>query len=171
MAVTVQWGPKSFVVSPGQVVPVRDLTTGYSRKSETNNDTSGQPTTNTTGLELQQVKFSTTYMIAAGVDPITEIADWKSHFGKQYPLILNGQQFGPDLMELVSVDFSNLKLDNNGRILSMGEANSFEEFVPQPNSVDQKKDEQQSDAGTAEGAMFAGPSTTEKANKKETPAR
>lgn len=46
MAVTVQWGPKSFVVSPGQVVPVRDLTTGYSRKSETNNDTSGQPTTN-----------------------------------------------------------------------------------------------------------------------------
>ena len=89
MAVTVQWGPKSFVVAPGQVVPVRDLTTGYSRKSETNNDTSGQATTNTTGLELQQIKFSTTYMIAAGADPIAEIADWKSQFGKQYPLILS----------------------------------------------------------------------------------
>ena len=171
MAVTVQWGPKSFVVAPGQVVPVRDLTTGYSRKSETNNDTSGQATTNTTGLELQQIKFSTTYMIAAGADPIAEIADWKSQLGKQYPLILNGQQFGPDLMELVSVDFSNLQLDNNGRILSMDAAISFEEFVPQTTTVDQKNEQTQTDAGSAEGAMSAGPSTTEKENKKETPAR
>ena len=64
-----------------------------------------------------------------------------------------------------------MQLDNNGRILSMDAAISFEEFVPQTTTVDQKNEQTQTDTGTAEGAMSAGPSTTEKASKKETPAR
>ena len=165
-----KWGNKGFLVSPSKIVPLLNLTTGFSRKEETGEDTSGQPTTNTQGLELQQIKLSTTYMASVGVDPRGQIEEWRAQFGKRYPLYINGQQFGPDLLELVSVDISNVQLDNQGRFLSVDVSVTLEEYIPQPTTVSEKKGET-SDTGSNEGAMAAGPSTTEKAAKKTTTAR
>ena len=84
---TAQWGSRIFQVDPSRVVPLLSLSTGYARKSETNNDTSGQPTTNTRGLELQQFTLSTRYVAAVGLDPRAEIEAWRGEFENRYPLI------------------------------------------------------------------------------------
>lgn len=165
-----KWGNKGFLVSPTKIVPLLDLTTGFSRKSETNNDTSGKPTTNTQGLELQQIKLSTTYVAAVGVDPRAQIEDWRAQFGKRYPLYINGKQFGPDLLELVSFDVSNVKLDNAGNFLALDISVTLEEYVPATTTVSDKNGNT-SATGTKEGAMAAAPSSTEKESKKTTTSR
>lgn len=134
-----QWGPKSFMVSPGQVVPLTDLTTGYTRKQGNGTDTSGQPTTNTRGIELQKINISTRYVAIAGCNPREEMEGWKGLFGVQYPFFLNGTQLGPDLMELDNVDFSNIMMDDIGRILSVDASISLIEYIPQSEQVSEKK--------------------------------
>ena len=134
-----KWGNKGFLVSPSKIVPLLSLSTGFARKSDTNNDTSGQPTTNTRGIELQSIKLDTRYVASAGVDPRGQIDEWKSQFGKYYPLYINGKQFGPDLLELDSVDVSNILMDNRGEFLSVDISITLIEYVPQETSLSEKK--------------------------------
>lgn len=173
-----KWGNKGFLVSPSKIVPLLSLSTGFARKSDTNNDTSGQPTTNTRGLELQQIQLETRYVAAAGVDPRGQIEEWKQQFGKHYPLQINGQQFGPDLLELVSVDISNVQLDNRGRFISVDVSITLEEYIPPETTVTDKKADTSSSGGssgssggTKSQAMSTGPTSTEKTTKKTTVAR
>ena len=173
---TAQWGSRIFQVDPSRVVPLLSLSTGYARKSETNNDTSGQPTTNTRGLELQQFTLSTRYVAAVGLDPRAEIEAWRGEFENRYPLILNGSQFGPDLLELVSVDVSEVLLDNQGRMLSADVSITLEEYIPPETTVTDKKEPTggstgDSSGGTKSQAMSAGPKAAEKETMKPTPAR
>lgn len=165
-----KWGNKGFLVSPEKIVPMLALSTGFVRKADTNNDTSGQPTTNTRGIELQEIQLQTRYLAAMGVDPRGQIDEWKAEFGKQYPLYINGQQFGPDLLELDRVDITEIKLDNNGKFLSVDMTINLIEFIPQTTTVNEKKGSTSS-SGSKAGAMAAGPSSTQKAAKKTTPAR
>ena len=165
-----KWGNKGFLVSPSKIVPLLSLSTGFARKSDTNNDTSGQPTTNTRGIELQSIQLNTRYVAGMGVDPRGQIEEWKQQFGKHYPLTINGQQFGPDLLELVSVDVSNIILDNTGRFISVDIAVTLEEYIPPETTVTEKKADSggssSSSGGSKSQAMSAGPSSTEKAAKK-----
>lgn len=165
-----KWGNKGFLVSPEKIVPMLSLTTGFVRKAETNNDTSGQPTTNTRGVELQEIRLETRYLASMGVDPRGQIDEWRAQFGKQYPLYIEGKQFGPDLLELDSVDITNIKLDNKGRFLSVDMTITLIEFIPQETKVSEKKSTSGA-ASSKDGAMSAGPSSTEKAAKKTTTAR
>lgn len=164
------WGNKGFLVSPNKIVPLLNLTTGFSRKSDTNNDTSGQPTTNTRGLELQTIKLETRYVASLGVDPRGQIDEWKAQFGKRYPLYINGRKFGPDLLELDSVDVSNIQMDNRGRFLSVDISITLVEYVPPTTTVTQKNSTTAS-TGTNSGAMAATASSTDKTTKKTTIVR
>ena len=161
-----KWGNKGFLVSPEKIVPLLSLSTGFARKSDTNNDTSGQPTTNTRGLELQTIQLETRYVAGTGVDPRGQIEEWRNQFYKRYPLYINGQQFGPDLLELVSVDISNVQLDNKGRFISVDVAVTLGEYIPPTTTVSEKKETSSGTAGTKAGAMAAAPSTTDKQAKK-----
>lgn len=175
-----KWGNKGFRINPNQIAPIMDLGTGFARKSDTNNDTSGQPTTNTRGLELQTITLETTYLAGAGVDPRGQIEDWKKQFGQRWPLIINGQQFGPDLLELESVDFSNIMLDNRGRFLRVDASITLVEYVPPTTTVTAKQQSNgtstsstgtvgtSSTSGTTAQAMSVAPSSDEKAAKKAT---
>lgn len=165
-----KWGPKGFIVSPGKIVPLLSLSTGFARKSDTANDTSGQPTTNTQGMELQKIQIETRYVAAAGVDPRGQIEEWRSQFGKRWPLYINGKQFGPALLELVSVDVSNVLMDDYGRFLSIDVSITLEEYVPPLTTVSQKNAAAAS-SGSNDGAMAATASSTDKANKKTTTVR
>ena len=53
MEYTALWGPKGFIVSPSKIVPLMNLSTSFSVKTDSGNDTSGTATTNTKGRELQ----------------------------------------------------------------------------------------------------------------------
>lgn len=165
-----KWGNKGFLISPSKVVPLLNLSTGFARKSDTNNDTSGTPTTNTRGLELQTIKLETRYIAGAGVDPRGQIEEWKAQFGKRFPLYINGQQFGPDLLELVSVDISNVLLDNKGRFIAVDVAVTLEEYVP-PTTTVSEKNATATSSGSNSGAMAATASSTDKAAMKTTVAR
>lgn len=128
MEYTAKWGPKGFLVSPTKIVPLRDLSTSFSVKSDNGNTTSGTKTTNTRGRELQSVSLSTLYVGAAGVDPRTQIAEWESLVGQSYPLYIAGERFGPQKLMLKSVNVSDILLTNTGTFLQCAVALSFEEY-------------------------------------------
>lgn len=128
MQYTAKWGPKGFIVSPTKIVPLRDLSTSFSIKSDNGNTTSGTKTTNTRGRELQTLSLSTLYVRAAGVDPRGQIAQWESLVGEAYPLYIAGERFGPQKLMLKSVSVSDVLLSNTGLFLQCAISLSFEEY-------------------------------------------
>lgn len=170
MVYMARWGNKGFIVNPSIIVPISAFSTSFKRKSDANEDTSGQPSTNTRGMELQPIHLETTYLAGAGVDPRGQIEDWKKQFNVKAPLYLNGKQFGPALLQLDSVSFDNFKFDNLGRIIQMDASIDLTEYVPPTTKVSDKTATAASDS-TKSGALAAKPTTDEKAAKKVTPAR
>lgn len=125
-----KWGNKGFIVDATKIAPLTNLSTTRSRKTNTASDTSGTPTTNTTGMEPQKISLETIYVAGAGVDPRAQIDEWEQQFDQRHPFMLNGKQFGPPLMELESVDFTDFILDNQGCIHSVKCAVVLVEYVP-----------------------------------------
>lgn len=164
-----KWGNKGFLVSPDQIAPVKNLATSFKRKADENEDTSGTPPTNTRGLENQTITLDTTYIAGTGVDPRAQIEDWKNQFGKQYPLLINGQQFGPDLLELDSVSFSDVLLDNKGNFLRVTASITLVEYTPATKKVSSKT--KSSSSSSKSSAASATASTKDKSEKKYTPNR
>lgn len=150
-----KWGNKGFLVDSTKIVPLSGLSTGFNRKSDTNNDTSGTPTTNTRGIDLQTINLSTTYLAAAGIDVRAQIEDWKKQFGLRYPLEINGKQFGPKLLELDGVSFSDITLDNAGRFLSAQCSITLVEYVPPTTTVSSKNNANSGASGTQTGSKQA----------------
>ena len=164
-----KWGNKGFLINPDKIVPILSMSTGFARKDDENEDTSGTPTTNTRGMELQEISLETRYLAATGTDPRAQIEDWKKQFGLRFPLYINGKQFGPDLLELDAVDFSNFLFDNQGRFLQVDAAITLVEYVPPTTTVSSKQGE--TAEASNEGALAAGASSDDKEAKKTTTAR
>lgn len=114
-----RWGPFGFLVSPSKIVPFDNFSTSINLKTDSGNDTSGTSATNTRGLELQSMSFSTKYMRALGVDPRERFEAWKAQVGNSYPLYLGDQRFGPAKMMLTGVSVSELITNNDGSFLSV----------------------------------------------------
>ena len=131
MEYTALWGPKGFIVSPTKIVPLLNLSTSFSVKTDSGSDATGTATTNTRGRELQTVSLSTLYVRGAGVDPRGQIAEWETQVGKAYPLYIEGQRFGPNKLMLKSVDISDVLLSNTGKFLQVAVALKFEEYAEQ----------------------------------------
>ena len=129
MEYTALWGPKGFIISPSKIVPLMNLSTSFSVKTDNGNDTSGTATTNTRGRELQSVSLSTLYVRGAGVDPRGQIAEWEAQVGKAYPLYIQGQRFGPSKLMLKSVDVSDILMTNSGKFLQCAVSLKFEEYT------------------------------------------
>lgn len=166
-----QWGSKGFLVSPGKIVPVSAISTAYVLKSESNNDTSGTPPTNTRGLELEEITLETTCLAAAGVDPRSQLEEWKSLVGEANPLYIQGKRFGPKLLQLRQVSVKNVLLDNAGRFLSVDLSISLQEYTPPSTKVSSKPfasafQSVGSSSGSNSAALAAKPSTDDKATKK-----
>lgn len=128
MGYQARWGPKGFVISASKIVGIEDLKTAYALKTDTNEDTSGTPPTNTKGRELQTVSFSTTYLRAAGTDPRGQLKEWYAQVGNAYPLYLGEKIFGPPKLQLQTVDVSDVKLDNAGNMLACKVSLTFKEY-------------------------------------------
>lgn len=128
MQYTAKWGPKGFLISANRIVPLMDLKSTVSVKSETQNDSSGASKTNVKGRELQPISLSTMYLRAAGVDPRAQIEEWEALVGQSNPLIIENKRFGPAKLMLKSVTSSDILLDNNGAFLQAKVSLSFEEY-------------------------------------------
>ena len=122
------WGPMIFQTSPSQVVPFDGFGTSVSLKTDTQSDTSGTSQTNTRGLELQPMSFSTTYMTALGAKPQARLDEWTSLVGKSHPLYIGGKRFGPAKMTLKKVESSDFLFGVNGEILKVTVKITLEEY-------------------------------------------
>lgn len=178
MGYTAKWGPKGFIVSPTKIVPLLNLSTSFSVKSDSGNEASGTAATNPRGRELQTVSLSTLYVRGAGVDPRGQIAEWEAQVGQSYPLYIGGQRFGPAKLTLKSVDVSDILLTNSGRFLQAAIALTFEEYSDQKTKAGSGTSNSASSAKAAavyntvadqkKNALNATASSADKAAKKPT---
>ena len=124
-----QWGHKGFLVDPTKIVPFNDLATAFTLKSEYHTDTTGKEPVYVRGRELQSITLSTTYLSVLNVDPRNQMRQWYDCIGMTYPLYINGIQFGPPLLQLVQVDWSNFLFLQNGKIIGVDAAIMFNEYI------------------------------------------
>lgn len=130
MRYTATWGPKGFIISEDKIVSLNDFSTSYALKTDTNEDTSGTPPTNTKGLELQEITLSTTYSAAMGTIPRAQIAEWKAQIGNSYPLYIKGKVFGPPKLQLIKVDVSDVVFLPDGGMFSCTISVTLREYSP-----------------------------------------
>lgn len=171
MEYTAKWGPKGFIVSPSKIVPLLNLSTSFSIKSDSGNDASQKNTTNTRGRELQTVSLSTLYVRAAGVDPRGQIAEWEAQVGKAYPLYVEGQRFGPAKLMLKSVEVSDVLLTNSGKFLQAAIALSFEEYVETASKSSTKSSSSSSSSASKAAATYNSITEQKKKALNATPTR
>lgn len=127
MGYTAKWGPKGFLVSEKKIVPLGEVSTSITMKTDNGEDTSGTPPTNTRGRELQPVSFSTTYLRSAGVDPEAQFKAWGDLVGESYPLYIGNKRFGPKKLMLNGVD-ATMTYAPNGLLLKADLTLNFEEY-------------------------------------------
>ena len=123
-----KWGPKGFTYSSDKVVPFWDLATSYALKQGNNIDTSGTEPTNTTGREVQVITFRTKYAAYLGTDPKAQMHEWYDLMEDVWPFYVGGEQFGPPLLQLQSVDWSNYEIAGDGTMLSVEAAVTLREW-------------------------------------------
>lgn len=123
-----KWGPKGFLYSREKTVPFWGLKTGYAMKDGNNLDTSETAPTNTTGRAAQVISFNTRYMAHLGVDPKAQMHEWYDLAEDVWPFYVGGQQFGPPLLQLQDVQWTNHVIDSTGRLLSVDAAITLREW-------------------------------------------
>ena len=160
MGYIAQWGPKGFIVSPSKIVPLNDFSTTVALKADSENDTSGTPATNTRGLEPQSISLSTTYMLAAGVDPRAQFEEWTSLVGTANPLLIEGKRFGPAKLQLTQVSISSVEFNNAGVMLKADVSITLAEYPDKQVSTKSK-------AADAAASKAAGTYAATVAAKKE----
>ena len=157
------WNGMTWECSPSLISRPDSLSTTFSMQTETNADKEGASPTETVGLNAIEVSLSTTYRIETGTSNIKSvIAEWKSQIGKAAPLIIGSEIFGPDKMQLQSVNVSNVSIRPNGLFSAATLDFKFKEYIEEP-VVATVSDTR----GTAAGsAVSVGATASDKASKK-----
>lgn len=119
MEYTARWGSKGFLVSPSKIVPISDISTGVTLKTDSNTAEDGTTQQNVRGKEPQQIAFNVTYIAGCGVDPAAQIQEWNALIGETHQLYIGGKKFGPARMTLMSVSYSDFRLSPRGEILQV----------------------------------------------------
>lgn len=154
-----KWGHKGFLVDPTKIVPFNNLATAFTLNSEYHTDTTGKEPVNVRGRAMQGITLSTTYLEVINTTPRNQMRQWYDCIGMTYPLYIGDVQFGPPLLQLVQVDWSNFLFAGNGRIVGVDAAITFREYQGPEHLISQET----FDAWTGKtSAMSAGPSKEEK---------
>lgn len=164
-----KWGPKGFLVSTDKIVPFSDLKTSHSLKSEYQTDMTGPEPINVRARQAQEITFKTKYLSAAGVDPKNQMHQWYDLIGMTYPLYIGGKQFGPPLLQLISVDWDNFIHAPNGYIIGVDATITLAEYAGEEMTITQETFDSWSSGGDKNSdALNAGPTAAEKSSMKIT---
>lgn len=123
-----RWGHKGFLVDPTKIVPFNNLATAFTLNSEYHTDTTGKEPVNVRGRAMQTITLSTTYLEVLNTTPRNQMRQWYDCIGMTYPLYIGDVQFGPPLLQLVQVDWSNFLFAGNGRIIGVDADITFKEY-------------------------------------------
>lgn len=138
MAVQAKWYTKKFECSSKTINLIDSLSTSFDLNEETKTDKKGKSKTTKKGLKAQSVSFSITPTYAAGVNPRSEFESYKKLIGKTARLYIGGKAFGPYLM-LTNAALSDVKMTNNGGILSAKISLTFKQSTKKKADTDAKK--------------------------------
>lgn len=138
MAVQAKWYTKKFECSSKTINLIDSLSTSFDLNEETKTDKKGKSKTTKKGLKAQSVSFSITPTYAAGVNPRSEFESYKKLVGKTARLYIGGKAFGPYLM-LTNAALSDVKMTNNGGILSAKISLTFKQSTKKKADTDAKK--------------------------------
>lgn len=181
MPIMASWGPKAWEISSQKVAALNGVSATVELDTENSDDKAGSPATKTKALKLQKFTFDFDLASVTGSDVRDEYESWTTLVGQYAPFYLGGQRFGPENMQLTSVDLSNTTLDNFGRILMGRITIGLTEYAEEASS---KKPTSASSGGKAgstkkavgissnqergvkPSAVSVGASTKEKASKK-----
>ena len=133
-----QWGPKGFLVDTSKLVPFNDLSTAFTLNSEYRVDTSGNDPIYSRGRALQNITFATEYWASLGVNPRNQMRQWYDLIGMTYPMYISGVQFGPPLLQLISVDLPEFVFDNAGQMLGLKVDITLNEYAGEARTISQK---------------------------------
>lgn len=158
MAIMAKWGPKSWEISSQKVAALNGVSATVELDTENSDDKAGSPATKTKALKLQKFTFDFDLAAVTGSDVRAEFESWSALVGQYAPFYLSGQRFGPDNVQLTSVDLSNTTLDNYGRILMGRITINLTEYAEEASS---KKASSASSGGS--GSKTGSASSTKKA--------
>lgn len=131
------WGPKSFVVDGSKIIPLSGLKITQAVKTETQTS-SGNSVANIKGKDALNVSFTTTYLVAAGVDPHAQLDEWLSLVGQAHPLYIGGKRIGPQKLTLQNVEVSNTRHTNSGDFLGIDVAITLKEYATEQTTKSSK---------------------------------
>lgn len=158
------WNGMTWECSPSLISRPESLSTTFSMQTETNADKEGVSPTETVGLNAIEVSLCTTYRIETGTRNIKDVIEaWKAQIGKAAPLIIGSEIFGPDKMQLQSVNVSNVSIRPNNGIFTAATLDfKFKEYIEEPVVATVS-----GTRGTAVGsAVSVGATASDKASKK-----
>ena len=158
------WNSMKWEVSSKQIAYLEGLTTAYSIDTDTNSDKEGKKPTEEVGKSLIEIAFNTTYRVETGTSDIKGmLKKWDSMIGKTAPLIIGNTIFGPDKMQLQSVNVSNVELSPKGVMRAATLSFKFKEFAEEPAGIKKKT---VNGSTTTNTAVSVGASNTDKTTKK-----
>ncbi|MCM1040419.1 MAG: hypothetical protein NC434_13965 [Ruminococcus sp.] len=127
------WNGMTWECGQHEISRIESLSTSFSMQTETNADKEGVSPTETVGLNEVDISLNTTYRIETGTADIKGmISAWKAMIGKAAPLIIGSEIFGPDKVQLQSVDVSNIQMRANGLFTAATLGFKFKEYIEEP---------------------------------------
>jgi phage protein U len=125
------FGTKVFQVSTSKMYTFNDFQYSSSLQTEKQEVLGRKPSTYNKGPDLDSMSFKIHIDAAFGVNPRVEMESWRAimNAGVAYPFILGGKPLGSSKWLLVSVDESNVNIDNAGKILGVDIDLKFDEYV------------------------------------------
>lgn len=159
------WNNMKWEVSSKQINYLESLTTAYSIDTSTNADKEGKKPTEQIGKSLTEISFNTTYRVETGTSDIRGmLKKWESLIGKSAPLIIGSSIFGPDNMQLQSVNVSNVEISPKGIMRAATCSFKFKEFAEEAAGTKKKGTKK---TGTVKNtALTIGVRHSDKAEKK-----
>lgn len=144
MSTVAKWHGVYFKVSSSKVNPITEFSTSYAIKTDENKDTSGKKKSNTRGRAAEEPSFSVKYLAAAGAKPRNEFTKWRSRVGKKDYLYIGKTKYGTHKYKLMSVDISDVLLDNKGRTIQAVVTLHFKEIISKKKKTKNKKGDKKS---------------------------
>lgn len=156
------WNGMSWGVSEKEIAFMTSFSTGFSYQTSTNADKEGASPTENVGMNDISISFETTYRVETGTRDIRgKIEQWQALVGKAAPLIIGGNTFGPDRMQLQEVKLNDNYVDANGVFRAATISFTFNEYKDEPSSGTSSKT-----SSGSETAVDVGASASAKKSKK-----
>lgn len=125
------FGKKVFEIKPGKILTFDGMQYGTSLETEKQDAAGQKPSTYIKGPGLDTLSITTQAKLQLGVDPITEMAEWRAVMQAKKPqyLVIGGRPFGQNQWLLVDVQMSDTTLDGGARITECTLSLKFDEWV------------------------------------------